>query len=65
LRKTKRHRLGQATIEYILLLVVAVLTLLILSKFLRPTFDRLSKDLSKRIETLFQGEALYHFPLKK
>ena len=57
MRRLLRDESGQATTEYILMIVMAlVLVLSVIKKFIQPTLDRLKTQITTQLEnTLFGG----------
>lgn len=58
---------GQATTEYILILLIAVsLSLFVTRQLLAPAMKRISDGLSKSLESrLFRPGTLHRFPIKR
>ncbi len=59
-----RDEEAQATTEYILLLAIAVmLTGVVVGKFLRPLFAKLTDFAQQRIDRMFKKDYLHHLPI--
>ena len=61
-----RDEKAQATTEYILILAVLVsIAILLIRDLIRPTLDRISTSLTKRIDELFKPGAMHRSPFRK
>ncbi|MBI4924915.1 MAG: class III signal peptide-containing protein [Bdellovibrio sp.] len=59
------NRFGQTTLEYILILFIVVSTAYIVgTKFIKPTYKKLSQRIEAKIQDTFKN-SLYYFPVKK
>ncbi len=57
---------GQATVEYVVMLAVAVsLLLIMINVFLKPFFLKLKDRVSGRFSSFFFAGDLHKFPIKK
>jgi hypothetical protein len=57
---------GQATLEYVLLLSIAVSSfMIVLKQFLQPAFAKLSQSLTSLIEKQLLGADLHTFRVRK
>ena len=65
MRFALRSRSGQTTVEYILMLAVAVvLFLLVYRSFLKPWGSSLGERLSQRVERFFRRDSLHRLPIR-
>jgi len=70
MRKT-RGRDGQATVEYVLMLLLSLMTfLMVVRGVLGPAFTRFQQDLTSRVENVFfgggrGGAALHRFRVRR
>ncbi len=66
LRRFLRDERAQASLEYILLLIILVVTIVAVSKnILGPFYKQAAAGISKAIQNAFKGEALHQFPIGK
>ena len=61
-----KNRRGQATVEYILMLAVMVgFTLLVITRLIKPAFEKISNSVNKSLEDKLIHTDLHFFKIGK